>query len=210
MTQSPHHYIAFEGSKRIAAGTLHEVALKVKHAIDTRPHARILVFNQASSELIDFDHRGTPEQMLKKLGHGPAAVKSDAQPLTDNATPTRPGRPKLGVVAREVTLLPRHWEWLNTQPGGASVSLRKLVEQAKRANQARDIVRSAQEATYRFMSAMAGNRTGFEEAARALFAADRDCFQALLMPWPAAIREHLADLAGPVFEVEEVQDGPHA
>lgn len=209
VTETPHDYIAFEGSKRIATGTLNQVALKVKHALDTRPQARILVFNQATSELIDFDHRGTPEQMLKKLAPARAGARADPEP-PKNTTPPGPGRPRLGVVGREVTLLPRHWEWLNTQPGGASVALRKLVEQARRANQSRDGVRVAQEAAYRFMSAMAGHRTGFEEAARALFAADRDRFQTLLAPWPADIREHLAHLASAAFDVQAIPDGPHA
>ena len=209
MTQSPHHYIAFEGSKRLASGTLEQVALKVKHVLDTRTQARLLVFDQASSELVDFDHRGSPEQMLKKLAHAPAGVPSETPPLAADTVPVGPGRPRLGVVAREVTLLPRHWEWLNSQPGGASVSLRKLVEQARRANQARDDVRIAGEATYRFMSAIAGHRTGFEEAARALFAGDMAHFWTLVSPWPADIRAHLQDLAAPAFEKNAVPDGHH-
>ncbi len=209
MTESPYDYIAFEGSKRIAAGTLQQVALKAKHAIDTRPHARILVFDQATGESIDFDHRGTPEQMLKKLVSVPAGAKEHMEP-PEKTAPPGPGRPRLGVVAREVTLLPRHWEWLNTQPGGASVSLRKLVEQARRVNQSKDSVRLAQETSYRFMSAMAGHRTGFEEAARALFAADRDRFHALLAPWPADIRAHLEKLSAAAFEAQPVPDGRDA
>ena len=209
MTQSPHHYIAFEGSKRLASGTLEQVALKVKHILDVRPPARLMVFDRASSELVDFDHRGSREQMLKKLAHAPAGVQSDTPPLAADTVPVGPGRPRLGVVAREVTLLPRHWEWLSSQPGGASVSLRKLVEQAKRANQARDDVRVAREVTYRFMSAIAGHRTGFEEAARALFAGDLAHFRTLLSPWPADVRAHLQDLAAPAFEKHAVQDGQH-
>ncbi len=95
------------------------------------------------------------------------------------------GRPKLGVVAREVTLLPRHWEWLSEQPGGASVALRKLVEQAKRANLYKDKERIARESTYKFMSVMAGNLPGFEEAARALFAHDSLLFEKCIEKWPA-------------------------
>ncbi len=77
------------------------------------------------------------------------------------AEPRGRGRPKLGVVAREVTLLPRHWDWLNAQPGGASVALRKLVEQARRANGDADRARAAREAAYHFMSAMAGDLPAF-------------------------------------------------
>ena len=76
------------------------------------------------------------------------------------------------MVAREVTLLPRHWEWLAQQSGGASVALRRLVDQARRGTEDKDRIRRAQEAAYRFMSAMAGNRPNFEDAIRALFAGD--------------------------------------
>ena len=105
------------------------------------------------------------------------------------------GRPKLGVVAREITLLPRHWEWLGTQPGGASVALRKLVEEARRANGDVDRARAAKEAAYRFMSTMAGNLAGFEEASRALFADDRRRFVGLIAGWPDDIRDHVVKLA---------------
>jgi hypothetical protein len=98
-------------------------------------------------------------------------------------------------VAREVTLLPRHWEWLATQPGGSSVALRKLVEDARRANGAKDRMREAQESAYRFMSAMAGNRIGFEEATRALFGGDLDKLRALAAEWPADIASYVMRLA---------------
>src|SRR5882724_9616001 len=154
---------AFEGARCIAAGELTEVALKAKAAADRGE--QVLIFDDSTSEAIEVDFRGTAEDVLQRLtrADGPQAAS-----VPD--TPRGPGRPKLGVVAREVTLLPRHWDWLNAQPGGASVALRKLVDQARRANEDSDRVRQAQEAAYRFMSAMAGNRPGFEEAARALFA----------------------------------------
>lgn len=107
----------------------------------------------------------------------------------------RPGRPKLGVVAREVTLLPRHWDWLGTQPGGASVALRKLVEQAIGDNRVRDALRRAQEATYRFITDMAGDEPGYEEALRALFAGDLRRFNEIIEPWPRDVREQAAKLA---------------
>jgi hypothetical protein len=106
----------------------------------------------------------------------------------------------LGVVAREVTLLPRHWEWLNCQPGGASVALRKLVEDARRINQGKDRVRQSQEVTYRFMSAVTGNLPGFEEATRALFAGDLARFETEIADWPAGLREHLAKIAQGAFD----------
>src|SRR5271157_6443520 len=133
---------AFAGVRRIASGDLKEVAVKAKRVIDRGGPAPVLIFDDLSGEVIEVDYRGTPGDVVKRLSE-PA--------------PRLPGRPRLGVVAREVTLLPRHWDWLNRQPGGASVALRKLVEEARRTSAPRDRIRQAQEAAYRFLSAMAGN-----------------------------------------------------
>jgi len=184
---------AFEGARRIASGDLTQVALKTKDVIDRGGRAPVLIFDDATSELIEVDFRGTPEDVLKGL---PAA----ASPQPEDAAVRRPGRPKLGVVAREVTLLPRHWDWLNSQPGGASVALRKLVEEARKVNAPKDRIRQAQEAAYRFISAMAGNELGFQEATRALFAGKQDRFGELVERWPVDVRDHakkLADAAWP-------------
>lgn len=184
----------------MARGPLADVALQVKAATEARPLARFMVFNALSSEIIDFDHRGSADEVLARLAltHPqvlePAAA-SDASTEDSVAPKSGPGRPKMGVVAREVTLLPRHWAWLASQPGGASVALRKLVEQARKDSQAHDQRRLSQEASYRFMSAMAGSLDGFEEAARALFAADRPRFEALIAAWPADIQAHLLQLS---------------
>jgi len=182
---------AFQGARRIASGPLAEVALAAKRAAD-RGDA-VLVFDDATSRPVELDLRGSEAEVLARL---PASAEPD--------TPRGPGRPKLGVVAREVTLLPRHWDWLAGQPGGASVTLRRLVEEARRAGEGRDRLRQAQEAAYRFMAAMAGDRPGFEEAARALFAPDRDRFAALTEGWPADIRDHARRLAAAAF------DAPHS
>ena len=201
----PPDFIAFEGPACLARGPLADVALQVKAATEVRPLARFMVFNARNSEILDFDHRGTPADMLARLALAyPAAqvlTQSPAQTPEGDAdddasvAKTGPGRPRLGVVAREVTLLPRHWAWLASQPGGASVALRKLVEQARKDSLMQDERRLSQEASYRFMSAMAGSLAGFEEAARALFAADRPRFEALIAPWPADIQTHLLQLA---------------
>src|SRR6202011_5661244 len=111
-----------------------------------------------------------------------------------------PGRPKLGVIAREVTLLLRHWEWLAEQSGGASVALRRLVDEARRANKDKDRIRHAQEAAYRFIAAMAENKPHYEEVARALFAADSKRFEAGTASWPADVRDHARRLAAAAFE----------
>jgi len=187
------HFTAFEGERRLAAGGLADVALAVKYAEQRRTAEPILIFSDATGRAIDLDLRGDTEAVLARLAK-PAAAGATAEA----ASPSEPrgrGRPKLGVVAREVTLLPRHWEWLNTQPGGASVALRKLVEQARRANGDADRNRAARDAAYHFMSAMAGNLSGFEEASRALFADDRRNFMRLIAAWPADIRDHVVNLA---------------
>jgi hypothetical protein len=187
---------AFEGSRRIASGELQHVALKVKEVLDRGERAPVLIFDDATSDLIEVDFRGTPRQVLKRL---PAAPAANPEPAPDPAAPRPVGRPKLGVVAREVTLLPRHWDWLNSQPGGASVALRKLVEHARRVNAGRDHLRQAQEAAYRFLSALAGNEPGFEEANRALFAGKRERFDEVTQRWPADVRDHARKLAAAAF-----------
>src|SRR5258708_7279599 len=167
-------YIAFEGDRRIASGDLRSVARAAKKLLEQRKDASILVFDDSTSGPIDLDFRGSVEEVLERL-----PVIADA-PATENeaalSTPRGPGRPKLGVVAREVTLLPRHWEWLAQQTGGASVAIRKLVEEARRAGEDKDRIRRAQDAAYRFMSAMAGHRRHYEDAIRPLCAPHHHAF----------------------------------
>lgn len=195
MTSSPARLCtAFEGTRCIASGDLREVALKTKQVIDRGEKAAVLIFDDLNGELVDIDFRGVPEDVLERL-EGPI----DAPAQEEVEAPRRVGRPKLGVIAREITLLPRHWDWLNRQPGGASVALRKLVEQARRANDGKDRIRQAQEAAYRFMSALAGNEPGFEEATRALFAGDSAKFADQVDGWPVDVRDHAKRLAEAAF-----------
>ena len=180
---------AFQGDARLAGGPLSDVALAVKAALMADPTATILVFDDETGRAIDFDLRGSDADIVARLQQ---PAKSGT---TSPDSPRGRGRPKLGVVAREVTLLPRHWDWLNRQPGGASVALRKLVEEARRTHAGRDAVRRSQEAAYRFASAIAGNLPGFEAAARALFAADRPGFEAAVGLWPIDVADHARRLA---------------
>ncbi|OZA80746.1 MAG: hypothetical protein B7X77_02015 [Caulobacter sp. 39-67-4] len=124
-------------------------------------------------------------------------------PAEDAAAPRGRGRPRLGVVSREVTLLPRHWDWLAAQPGGASVALRKLVEAARRQGEGPERIRRSREAAYRFATAMAGDRAGFEAAMRALFAGDDAAFEARLVDWPADIAAQLRTYAAEAFGADE-------
>lgn len=182
--------VAFAGSRRIAAGGLASVAAEVKRALERGESAPVLIFDDETSEQLELDFRGTVEDVLARLRPAPVA---------ESAEPRGPGRPKLGVVAREVTLLPRHWEWLGEQSGGASAALRRLVEEARRANAGNDRVRKARESAYRFLSTMGGNLPGFEEANRALFAGDAAKFDHEVQDWPSDVREHARKLARASF-----------
>jgi hypothetical protein len=177
---------AFDGAKRIASGPLSAVALAVKAAVDRGAKGPVLTYDDATGRVVDIDTRGSSQDVLARLEPAPGESGQDAAPRGR-------GRPRLGVVAREVTLMPRHWEWLNAQPGGASVALRKLVEAATRNGSGRQ--REMHEAAYRFMMAMAGDLAGFEEATRALFANDAKALSEHASGWPADIREHALALA---------------
>ena len=191
---------AFSGMRRIASGTLAEVALLARKAFAQDSSAAILVFDDATADQVDLDLSADAGEPVRRLARpDPADGSAAPDDGAIAALPRGPGRPRLGVVAREVTLLPRHWEWLNGQPGGASVALRKLVEQARKANEGNDRRRRALEAAYRFMSALAGNLPGFEEATRALFAVDRDRFDALIEAWPPDVRGYASELAAVAF-----------
>ncbi len=187
-------FTAFTGEQRLVTGPLAEVALTVMKASGKGAAQPVAIFDDATGRPIDLDLRGSERDIVARLPQPHA----DPDPAGDPAAAAEPrgrGRPKLGVVAREVTLLPRHWEWLGSQPGGASVALRKLVEQARRASGDLDRARAARDAAYHFMSAMAGNLVGFEEASRALFADDRRRFTGLIAGWPGDIRDHIVKLA---------------
>jgi len=178
------HLSAFADFRRVASGLSADVIAKLR-AQTWPPDTLVRVFDDATGSRLDLDLR-------------PDA--GDAAPPAEPAAPAPPpqrsvGRPRLGVVAREVTLLPRHWDWLNRQPGGASVALRRLVDEARHVHRERDALRAAREATYRCMTEMAGNLPGFEEATRALFAGDGTQFNLLIEPWPQDLRDYLLQLS---------------
>ncbi|MFD0893591.1 DUF2239 family protein [Luteolibacter ambystomatis] len=178
------NFTAFVGGIRIAAGDRRSVVLALKERMNADGGAERMpmVFEDVSGKQVDLDLRESPE------GVEGGSVRAGR------------GRPKLGVVAREVTLLPRHWDWLSSQPGGASVALRKLVEEARRANVGADGMRAAKEAAYQFMLAAAGDLPGYEEATRALFAGNRGAFSSHLAGWPVDLREYTEKLAAGAWE----------
>jgi hypothetical protein len=174
----------FSGARRIAQGPLRSVMAAAKAASDAGEP--FLVLDDSTARAVDLDLRGDVHDALARLPEPQARGR---------------GRPRLGVVAREVTLLPRHWEWLASQPGGASVALRKLVEAAARSPVAEK--RKSQEVAYRAMSTLAGDLAGFEEAARALFAADRARFVGQTQDWPPDVRDYVLSQAASAFEESE-------
>lgn len=189
-------FIAFDGDHCLASGELRDVARAARETLDRRKDASVLVFDGQTSNPIEIDFRGSVADVLARLRQvSVAPAPEDAAP----AAPRGPGRPKLGVVAREVTLLPRHWEWLAQQRGGASVALRKLIDEARRDGEDGNRIRLAQEAAYRFMSAVAGNKPHYEDAIRALFAGDSTRFEKLIAEWPVDVRRHTAKLAESAF-----------
>ena len=190
---------AFDGDRCIASGDLLEVAREVKAVLGRKEPASVLIFDDFTGEPVEIDFRGAIDDVLRRLPQPAEDPPPTAASEPEKEAPRGPGRPKLGVVSREVTLLPRHWDWLSSQPGGASVTLRKLVEKARLANQERDKARRAQEAAYRFMSAVAGNLPGFEESTRALFAGDRAKFDRQTEDWPGDLRDFARKLARPAF-----------
>ena len=175
---------AFEGHRCIATGSPEDVAQAVRRAMDEGSVQSPLILDDATGYPLEFDLRGSVDEVLARL-----------RPAAEIATPRGPGRPKLGVVAREVTLLPRHWDWLGRQPGGASVTLRRLVEEARRAGSAKEQARQASEAADRTMRTLAGDLPGFEEASRAFWRGERATFDQLTADWPTDVRQHLLQLA---------------
>jgi len=192
---------SFAGSKMIATGDLRHVAHQTKKAIDAGAKEFVLIFDDRTAQPIEIDFRGSQKDVLARIDDSQKSNLATGSSSVKSEDASRgPGRPKLGVVAREVTLLPRHWDWLNSQPGGASVALRKLVDEARHSNSGKDAIRQSQEAAYRFMSAMAGNLPGFEESTRALFAADEKKFREHISAWPADLSAYALKLAATALQ----------
>lgn len=201
-----HCYTSFDGDRKIADGSLQANALAVKRALEGGAQGPVLIFDDDTGRCVEVDTRGSEAEVVARLAYSTlsdpvlasAAAQDDAPTIASLAGGLESrgrGRPKLGVVAREVTLLPRHWEWLASQPGGASVTLRRLVDEARRASGNQDRIRQAHECAYHFIEAIAGNRPNFEEATRALFANDRPRFAALIGTWPSDVYKHAIGLA---------------
>lgn len=177
-------YTCFCGHQRIAAGDWRSVSLAAQEAERNLTSESVLIFDDTTGRLTDVEMAALPR------------TEDMDTPEAESGEGRGRGRPKLGVTPREVTLLPRHWEWLAAQPGGTSVTLRRLVEAARRTSGDKDKVRQAQERAYAFISAVAGDMTDFEEASRALFANDLRLFSEHIKTWPEDVRNYALMLAG--------------
>lgn len=178
---------AFQQQRLIARGSLSELLQQIQAApVGNEP---IFIFNDQNGKRLDIHAHGDETSAI-------AAYPELAERQTEAATAVKTrGRPKLGVSAKEVTLLPRHWEWLATQPGGASATLRRLIEQAKKASEPADNKRRRHESAYQFMHELAGDLPEYETCLRALFADDETAFTAAMEGWPQDIRRYAAQLA---------------
>lgn len=172
-------YAVFQGARRLTVGSPAEAALAARQATDNQPDATVLIFDRATGRVVDLDLRGDD-----------SAIQARYTPTTETA---KRGRPKLGVVPREVTLLPRHWDWLAQQPGGASVTLRKLIDAARKGG---PDLKARTNAAYQVMVTLAGDREGFEEASRALFAGDMAALTDRMAVWPTDIGREITEYLG--------------
>ena len=195
---------AFEDHRLLLSGPLVDVALEVKAALESGSSASFLVFDDVTGTVIDLDLHGSSADVVERLSKPahqytgrftPHIITPPATVVDEASEPRGRGRPKLGVVGREVTLLPRQWDWLSTQSGGVSAALRRIVDDAKRSGISREQRRAMQAAAYQFMTAIAGDMTGYEEGIRALFAGDSQKLGQCMAGWPADIRSHAMSLA---------------
>ena len=178
----PKSYAAFVGTRLAHRGPLVDVLAAIKVGALNDRDAPLLIFENDTGNQVDFDLRGSLNDVLERV--------------TEREAPKGPGRPRLGIESREVSLLPRHWAWLALQPNGASAALRRLIDQTSKRSDPEARLRERRDAAYRVMSALAGHRPAFEEAARALFAGDRARFVTLSAKWPKDIRAHLHWMMG--------------
>lgn len=168
-------YSAFSGSRLLATGPL-PVVLAAAYPFRDNSPSPLLIFSHTDGHQADFNWQGTLEEVIARAS--PAAVR------------TGPGRPKLGVVSTEVTLLPRHWDWLNSQPARASGTIRRLVDQAMAREAGNE--KRRREVLGTILWALAGNEPGFEEASRALYSGNIERLKTLVSAWSGSLGEFVS------------------
>ncbi|HEY9899944.1 MAG TPA: DUF2239 family protein [Pantanalinema sp.] len=191
-----HTYTAFGDTRLVATGPIEEVALRTKEWLE-QGGVPVLIFEDKTGQQLDLDLRGTHDEALARLRSHPWLQQEQEEKRTG------PGRPKLGVVSREVSLLPRHWDWLNEQPGGASVTLRKLVEEKMKQSQGKDRARKSRDAASKFMWVVGGNLPDFEEASRAFSRKEYERFDRLIEAWAPDVRAHMRKLVATAIQDEQ-------
>lgn len=195
-------FSAFAGYRLVASGALGPTVRRVKEEVDRGE--TVLLLDDATGEQLDLDLSGSVKEAVARLAEHPVLGPLAARPAEH--TP-RPGRPKLGVVSREVSLLPRHWDWLATQNGGASAALRRLVDEARKRNAAKDTAQRARDAAGRFLWNVAGNLPGFEEASRALYSGDLRLFLEQTEEWPVDVQQHAERMVREAIRLGEGAEG---
>lgn len=191
-TDSSNSYTAFEGTALLFRGGLQDVILGIKKHLGRSENSSVLIFSDVTGKTMDFSFYGSQQDVIKRL---------EKYTVADDVTePIGPGRPKLGVVSREISLLPRHWEWLATQSGGASATIRLLVEEARKKSSNISSIKQMQERAYQVMSVLAGDLQGYEEALRALYKQEGKAFVTHTKGWPKDIQKYLSELTKPIFE----------
>lgn len=194
MTSQP-QFFAFVDYNLLAEGDVIEVVKAARLALVDQPK-RIAIYDASNGRPVDFDLRGSEEDVIARLADHPA-LPAEAKIAAESGGEGRGrGRPKLGVVSREISLLPRHWAWLGQQRGGASATLRRLVDEARKA--AAQDPKAVIEATYSFMSDLMGDAPHFEAASRALFAKDMTAFDAAIALWPEDVQGRLRQATAPM------------
>ena len=183
-------YVAFQGDVQLGIGSLDKVVTLCFESKWEDQRTRIAVYEDESGRVVDVNLSGTFDEVLARIC-GPKSEPQETEAASEAVVARKPGRPKLGVVSREISLLPRHWDWLSEQRGGASATLRRLVELAKKNESADSIQRRIVESAHRFLWDIAGNQPNFEEVSRALFAANFDEVTTLSADWPEGIRHQL-------------------
>jgi len=192
------HITAFIGDQRVASGDPVEVAHAAKLELDRGAEAHVRLFDDRTGRRLDLDFAGDAAEVADRAEWLRASLADQTEAASPG--PRGRGRPRLGVVPKEVTLLPRHWAWLASQRGGASATLRRLVDEARKASETVDRVRNSQDAAYRFMNDSAGDAPGYQEAIRSLYRGDASGFEAATRGWPADVREYARHLAAEALE----------
>lgn len=189
-------YTAFENFKKLISGDLEKVLLLVKKRLNTNPTARILIFSDTTGKQMDFDLSGTESDIIER--HKIYTTRSIE---TQSTTQPTVGRPKLGVIPREISLLPSHWEWLHNQNGGASSTIRQLIDEKVKSVSIEKLKRKqSQEITYKFLSSIAGDLPHYEDSLRYLYRSDLKKFKEQISSWPKDISEHALHLSAAAFE----------